>query len=276
VQPSTAPRRFRRGITVAGGLLVGAVLLGGCQAPTFGAFRGATTQGQEMFRLWVGFCIAGLAVTAFVAGLIFWASAFHRRRHSDEIPRQFHEHIPLEITYTVIPFIIVGVLFYFTVLAENKITAVSSHPNEIVNVLAYRWGWRFSYETGSGQPQNVVVETSGQPKYFVQPFTYPGYPKLVLPINSTIRIDLQSADVVHGFYIPEFNFSRYAQPGYNQQLFDFTTTKLGWFRGQCTQYCGLYHSEMLFSVQVVSQSDFAKWLTTAQAAQAGSGAGATS
>ena len=78
---------------------------------------------------------------------------------------------------------------------------------------------------------------------------------------------LRSRDTVHGFYVPEFNFSRYAQPGVLNQ-FDFTVAHAGVYRAQCTQFCGLYHADMLFSVKVVPPAQFQAWLSTTQAAQA--------
>jgi cytochrome c oxidase subunit 2 len=75
--------------------------------------------------------------------------------------------------------------------------------------------------------------------------------------------------------VPAFDFSRYAQPGVTN-VFDFNTTTNGVFRGQCTQFCGLYHSEMLFSVRVESAADFGRWLGAQQAQQAASGLGASS
>jgi cytochrome c oxidase subunit 2 len=204
--------------------------------------------------------ILGLVVAIFVWLLIFWAIIRYRRR-DDHIPRQFHENIPIEVIYTVIPLVLVGVIFYGTVIAENKIDAVSSKPTVIINVTGFRWGWRFSYADSTGTSQHVLVQTAAEPKLLAQPATSSQYPQLVLPVNSTVRIVLQSSDVVHGFYIPEFNFSRYAQPGVIN-TFDFTTTNVGVFRGQCSQYCGLYHAEMLFNVKVESQSEFSQWLTS--------------
>lgn len=253
----------------------GAIVLGGCSAPTFGAFRGATVQGHDEFKLWVGFVFAGLAMTALVWGLIFWTTIRHRRRGSDAIPRQFHENVPLEILYTALPVVIVGVLFYFTVVTENKVDAISATPAEVVHVLGYRWGWSFNYDSGANRSQGVQIATAAQPKLLAQPATSKEYPQLVLPVGETVRIVLTSADVVHGFYIPAFNFSRYAQPGVTN-VFDFTPTAVGVYRGQCSEYCGLYHAEMLFSVRVVSKSAFSHWLGAQQASQAQSGSGATS
>ena len=250
-------------------LLGGALLLGGCQVPTFGAFRGATVQGHDEFKLWFGTVVAGLIVAVVVWLLIFWAIIRYRRRRGDDrIPRQFNVNHVLEVIYTVIPIIIVLVLFYFTVVTENEIdNPPSSHPSEIVHVLAYRWGWQFTYDSSADKPQGVVIRTTAQPRYYAYPATSKEYPQMVLPVGETVEIVLTSNDVIHGFYVPEFNFSRYAQPGLTNTIY-FTTTTKGVFRGQCTQYCGLYHAEMLFSVRVVSPTAFASWLGSQQAQQA--------
>ncbi|HVB93051.1 MAG TPA: cytochrome c oxidase subunit II transmembrane domain-containing protein, partial [Acidimicrobiales bacterium] len=67
----------------------------------------------------------GIIVAAIVFFLITWTVIRYRRR-SDEMPRQFHEHIGIELTYTIIPIIIVAVLFFFTVLSENNVDATVS------------------------------------------------------------------------------------------------------------------------------------------------------
>jgi len=89
---------------------------------------------------------------------------------------------------------------------------------------------------------------------------------MVVPTGETVRITLDSYDVLHGFYVPEFNFSRYATPGYSTQ-FDFNVLHDGVYRGQCTQLCGLYHSLMFFNVRSVSPSAYQTWLRTTGAFQ---------
>jgi cytochrome c oxidase subunit 2 len=248
-------------------LLLGSFVLSGCNGVTFGAFRGVTVQAKDEFKLWQGMLIAGFIVAGIVYVLIIWSAVVYRRRHPDYIPRQFHNNLPIEVVYTTLPILIVAGIFYFTVLTENNVDAVSNTPSEIVHVTAYRWGWQFSYNAGNNHSQGVLIKTAAEPKLLAQPATSSEYPRLMLPEGETIRIVLTSADTIHGFYIPEFNFSRYAQPGVTN-TFDFTPTTDGVFTGQCSQYCGLYHSEMLFSVQVVSSSSFQQWLTTTQASQA--------
>jgi len=254
-----SPAQLRK-VVGLGALVLGAGVLGGCTLPTFGAYRGATTQAQDEFTLWSWMCIAGLAVMVLVLGLIIWA-CFRYRRRNDEIPHQFHSNIAIEILYTAIPLIMVGVIFGYTVVVENKIDTVSPTPAVIIRVTGFQWGWKFQYlppDKPAGLPIASVV-TAAEPKVLAGNPLSPDYPQFVLPIGVTTRIVLVSNDVVHTFYIPEFNFGRYALPGV-VNTFDFTPTNFGAFPGKCAQYCGLYHSEMLFSVRVVSMANYRVWL----------------
>ena len=89
---------------------------------------------------------------------------------------------------------------------------------------------------------------------------------MVVPTGRTVRIQLDSLDVIHGFYVPQFNFSRYATPGYST-YFDINVQHNGDYRGQCTQLCGLYHSLMFFNVRSISPSAYQTWLLTTDAYQ---------
>ncbi|HEV3130640.1 MAG TPA: cytochrome c oxidase subunit II transmembrane domain-containing protein, partial [Acidimicrobiales bacterium] len=99
------------------------LMLSGCNFyPTYGASRGATKQGQDTFKLYSGMMTTGIIVGGLVGLLILWTLIRYRRR-SDEMPRQFHESIPIEVLYTAIPILIVAVLFLYTVLTENNVDA---------------------------------------------------------------------------------------------------------------------------------------------------------
>lgn len=266
-RPTRPGAKRKRRFAPAAAVTVLALALSGCNL-RFGAVRGATTQSHLEFRLYFWMMVAGIIVAVIVWALIFW-SIFRYRRKNDAIPKQFQEHIVLEIIYTVIPLLMVLVIFGFTFAVENNIDDVLAPPQVIVNVTAYQWGWIFQYSKPGPNPNVdcqqtpspcVTVETASgaAPSALAQPYTDPIYPQLVLPENETVRVFLRSDDVIHGFYIHEFNFSRYAQPGVVNQ-FEFHPTVTGVFPGQCTQYCGLYHSEMLFSVRVDTPSQFQVW-----------------
>jgi cytochrome c oxidase subunit 2 len=262
--PPIASRRPRSRWVAAAAVVGGALLLAGCKVPTFGEYQGATTQGRTETHLWQLFFIAGLVVGGFVFLLILW-TIFKYRRRSEDMPRQTQYHTLLEVIYTVVPIIIVVILFVFTVFAENNVDATPAHPGATITVNAFQWGWEFEYPGGAGSGcanpgsskanQNDCVKVIGQTTQD---------PTMVIPTGTEVQINLKSLDVLHGFYVPEFNFSRYASPGYTTS-FDFNALHTGDFRGQCTQLCGLYHSLMFFNVKAVSQSQFASWLRTQQA-----------
>jgi len=251
--PTGIPRNSRgcpKGLGALTGtaLVVVSGLLAGCRLSTFGVDPGATNQAQHETHIFQGFVLAGIAVGVIVFFLIMWSIFRYRRRDPEHMPRQFFEHIPLELFYTIVPILIVIVLFIATVITEDKVDAVTPHPAVTVHVLAYQWGWQFDYGNG-------VVVQSGD----VQIGQDSTYPTLVLPVGQTAEITLRSRDVVHGFYVRDFNFSRYAQPGV-LNVFDLTVNRPGYFVGQCTQFCGLYHDTMLFKVEGVSPSQFHQWL----------------
>ena len=249
----------RRGKRLAAGLAVGAPLvLGGCNFyPSYGATKGATSQAQDTFKLYSGMMTTGIIVGGFVFLLILF-TIFRYRRRSDEMPKQFHESIPIEILYTGIPVLIVAGLFLFTVLTENNVDAqvpanatvtTTGAPVLEVKITAFQWGWRFEYPNNDVSVSGDVTNGPGNLG-----------PQMVLPVGETVQITLVSNDVIHGFYVRDFNFSRYALPGVTNR-FDLNILHTGLFPGQCTQICGLYHSEMLFTVKGVTPGDFASWVS---------------
>ena len=252
---ATAHRnRWKR---LATGLAIGAPLvLGGCNFyPTYGASRGATTQGQDTFKLYSGMMTTGIIIGGFV-GILILFTVVRYRRNSDAMPKQIHENIPMEILYTGIPVLVVAVLFLFTVLTENNVDATVANNARIttagtpvlqVKITAFQWGWRFDYPNNNVSVSGDVTNGPGGLG-----------PQMVLPVGETVQILLVSNDVIHGFYVRDFNFSRYALPGVDNR-FDLNVINPGLYPGQCTQICGLYHSEMLFTVKGVTPSQFQIW-----------------
>jgi cytochrome c oxidase subunit 2 len=248
---SPAPSRKSPRRLAGAAVALGALVLTGCQLPTFGAYKGATSQARSTYHLWQGFFVASLIVGGFVLLLILWAVFRYRRRKrdADTMPVQTQYHTLTEIIYTVMPILIVLGLFVATVVVENKVTAVEPNPYARVHVYAFQWGWKFEYPNGV----KIIGQTTDAPT-------------MVVPTGQTVRITLDSYDTIHGFYVPEFNFSRYATPGYSTQ-FDFNVLHDGVYRGQCTQLCGLYHSLMFFNVRSVSPSAYQTWLRVTGAFQ---------
>ncbi|BBZ08241.1 cytochrome c oxidase subunit II [Mycolicibacterium doricum] len=126
-----------------------ALVLSGCsftEALALGWPKGITPEAHLNRELWIGSMIAALVVGGIVYLMIFWVSAFHRKKASDtELPRQFGYNMPLELVLTVIPFLIISVLFYFTVVVQEQMVAKEDNPEVVVDVTAFQWNWKFGY-----------------------------------------------------------------------------------------------------------------------------------
>jgi cytochrome c oxidase subunit 2 len=228
------------------------VLLVSCSS--FGAPAGATDQGRDVNVLWRVFVVAGICVAGIVYGLIVWSLVRYRRRRRDDpdaLPRQFRQHVPLEVAYTAIPIVIVIFLFAATAVTNQRVTATADRPAATIHVQGFTWGWRFAYE-GSGVR---VVSAPDRP------------PEMVIPVGEPVRIVLTSDDVIHSFFVPDFLFKRDAIPGHPTQ-FDLTAREEGIFAGRCAEFCGLNHAFMGFTVRVVAPDDYRRWLTERQGAAA--------
>jgi cytochrome c oxidase subunit 2 len=187
--------------------LLGVLTLTGCEMPNnefwrFGWPEGVTEEATAMRELWTGSVIAALIV-----GFIVWAvigySVIRHRKRGDELPRQTAYNLPLEIVLTVIPFIIIAGLFFFTVVTQNKVMDRSADPDETIQVNAFKWNWEFVYpetEGEDGEPVSTVGTTDQ-------------IPILVVPTERSIRFQVASADVIHSFWVPEFLFKLDVIPG---------------------------------------------------------------
>jgi cytochrome c oxidase subunit II len=279
----SAPRRGGPGRPARGGAarwlpraaLAAAVLLAttGCTSNAFtrlGMLPPVTKQGKVTLTLWQGSWIAAFAVGITVWGLILWAVFFHRKR-SDRVPEQVRYNLPIEVMYTVLPFIMIGILFYFTARDENYIDALPPHPDVIVDVTGFQWSWEFQYPQYKVPHSEYGVVTSlGEMWNGSVPGNENQLPVLEIPIGETVRFNLTSTDVVHSFWIIPFEFKRDVIPDHPNH-FEVTPTTAYTGIGHCSELCGLYHSRMLFTVKIVTPAQFRKWITAQQALQTASG-----
>lgn len=229
-------------------------LLAGCSEEVTGVgFTGGTSSVNEhTFALWQGAWLAAAIVGAFTLVLILWPAIFHRKK-DENFPRQIQYHIPTEIAYTVIPFLIIAVLFGYTAKAQNKITSVSpAAATEVhdVTVNAIQWSWQFTYEEAG--PDTTVTGTPAQP------------PTLYLPQGEKVRFKITASDVVHGFWIPAFMIQIQNLPGVENEL-EFTANELGEYPGRCNILCGRQHSQMLFKVKVVTPAEYDAYIESLKA-----------
>lgn len=261
--PPRRPSRrgpLRRAIAVAG---IGVALLGVLSACTiedafyFGWPRGRITpDAQRMFDLWIGSAIAALAVGVFVWGLIFWCLIRYRKR-SEELPPQTRFNLPIELLYSVTPFLIISVLFYYTAVVQTDVVELQDDPDVVVDVTAFKWNWEFSYPQAPGQ-DGQPVSTVGTSNYV---------PVLVVPTDQRVRFVVHSQDVIHSFWVPEMLFKRDVFPGNTVNQFETTFLSEGAYVGRCAELCGVYHYSMNFEVRVVSPDQYQRFLEAKQAGQ---------
>jgi len=250
-----------------------AVGTSGCTSNAFtrlGWPEPVTKQGQVALTLWQGSWVAAWAVGAVVWGMTVWAIIFHRKkRGSAPPPPQVRYNLPIEMLYTVVPFIMIGVLFFFTARDENYVNKMSARPDVTVSVTGFQWSWQFQYRDYPvpGSPTGVVT-MNGEP--WTPETGSSQLPLLVIPEHRTVRFNLYSTDVVHAFWIVPFEFKRDLIPGHPNH-FEVTPTHTGTFIGHCTELCGLYHSRMLFRVKIVTPAQFSQWIHTQQIVQQRSG-----
>jgi cytochrome c oxidase subunit II len=245
---SSAARAVGLAISAVGSM----VLLGGCSiGETFKGFgwpEGITTQSHRMYDLWIGSVVAALAVGFFVWGLIFWC-VLRYRKTSDELPPQTRYNMPLEILYTVTPFLVVAVLFFYTAVVQTDVGRLSSNPDVRVAVAAGKWNWRFQYTDTKG-PDGREISTVGDDKYI---------PVLVLPTGKKIQFTETSKDVIHSFWVPNILFKRDVIPGVENR-FEVTIEREGAYVGRCAELCGTYHSMMNFELRSVSPAQYERFL----------------
>jgi cytochrome c oxidase subunit 2 len=219
-----------------------ALALAGCDS-TFGQHSPATKQAGSMSDLWRGSVMAALLVGAIVLSLIIFTVLRYRRRGRGDEPSQRQYIVPLEIVYTVIPIVIVLVLFGFSWVVQDKVDALSDNPDVTIDVQGFQWQWQFHY-----RDEDVTV--TGVPDR---------RPVMVLPVGETVRLVLTSRDVIHSFYVPSFLFKRDVIPTIKNQ-FDLQVEKAGTYRGYCAEFCGLNHARMTFTVRAVSKAEYADWV----------------
>ncbi len=268
-----ARSRARRWL-LAGALATAGLLASGCTAddlPRFGWPSAVTVQGKDMQHFWSWAVIAALTVGVLVWGLMFWSFIMYRKRkNSPFYPKQTKENLPLEIVYTAVPFVMVAVLFYFTVTTENKVTEHQPNPVVTVDVTAFKWGWDFGYEKTHDPSSTRPVDNNaqGDDRYVHTVETATEVPILVLPVDSNIEYHLASRDVIHSFWVPDFVFKRDVFPDPKQNDTDYvftnTITRTGAFVGRCAELCGTYHSAMNFEVRSVPMDVYQAYIKLRQ------------
>ena len=240
-------------------MAVSALLAGCTQGIENGALPSTpdiTNQTGRVITLWNGSWIAALAVGVLTWGLILWCIVVYRKRKNDsKLPLQTRANVPLELMYTVVPILMLAVLFKFTVTDINEIRDTSATPDLTIQVIGKQWSWDFNYVDDNTYSAGIQATLTGETG------VEDTLPTLYLPVNERVEFILNSRDVIHSFWIPAFLYKEDTIPGRTNK-FQVIPTQTGTYQGKCAELCGEYHASMLFNVKVVERDEYDAYMQT--------------
>ena len=191
---------------------------------------------DELFNL--HFLVISFLFALIVVFMIYSIVVFRRKPGDDEEGTHFHGNTPLEIIWTIIPLAAVIAVGVWGAIVLSDITEAKDDEMQ-VNVLGRQWSWLFSY------PEYEEIGFSDQ---------------LVLPVDRTIVLQMTTDDVLHSFWVPEFRVKQDLVPGTITTL-RITPTEIGDYKVRCAEICGFDHANMRAAVSVLSEADFAQWVS---------------
>ena len=242
-------QRLRRGAITAVGSAAAVVALASCGSAA--SHNGQDTlhpEGPAAHKIlnlmtpffWIAVVI-GIGVLVMT---IFVALRFRERPGEDRNPVQTHGNVVLEVSWTIIPFLILAVMAVPTVATIFNLAKVPKGPNVIhVDVAARQWFWQYEYtDKGTG------FYTANE---------------MHIPVNRPVVLSLTSNNVIHSFWVPELAGKKDVVPGHPNTL-TIEASKAGTYTGQCAEYCGLSHANMRLRVVAESEADYDAWVSQQQ------------
>jgi len=175
---------------------------------------------------------SSILLLGITAAMIYFVFKYSRKKNSK--PENIHGNTTLEILWIVIPTVLVLFMFYFGLTAFNEFREIPKDALE-VTVLAKQWVWEFDYANGKKSDT------------------------LYLPVGKSVKFNLTTADVNHGFYLPDFRVKEDIIAGRVNYMV-IKPEKKGSYQIMCSQYCGLTHSNMYSRLVVLSEAEFNDWL----------------
>ena len=196
----------------------------------------ASTMAARVDALYFFLIAVSTFFSALIAGLIVYYAVKYRRRSPDAIGVSIHGGLALELTWTIVPFMITMVIF---VWGASVFFAMSRPPDETLNiyVVGKQWMWKFQHLDGQREINELHV-----------------------PVGRPVKLIMTSEDVIHDLFVPAFRVKADVLPGRYTHLW-FQATKAGRYHLFCAEYCGTKHSGMIGWVDVMEPAAFQAWLT---------------
>lgn len=196
-------------------------------------FSGASNLADGVDKAFLFIFIIAFIFIIGITAFMIW-TVIHFARKKGKAPMQFSGSTKLEIVWTVIPLILVILMFW---IGWKGFAPMRRVPADAMKVTAIGRMWEWEFDYGDGMKSK----------------------ELVLPIGKPVRVDLFSEDVNHSFFIPAFRVKEDVVPGYDNYLW-FTPNYIGDYEILCTEYCGLLHSAMVAKTRIVEPEEYDRWL----------------
>jgi cytochrome c oxidase subunit 2 len=232
---------------------------------------GVTTGSRDIYSLHMlifGVCVV---IAAGVYGAMIVAIVKFRKS-AGAVPAKFSHSTKAEIIWTAIPAVI---LIAMAIPAAETLVRLEDTRNSglTVKITGYQWQWNYDYiDYGVSffsmldRESNFTRQLgSGRDPFQVENYLLEVNERMVVPVDTKVRLLVTSADVLHSWWMPDFGVKKDAIPGYVNETW-FQATETGTFRGQCAELCGMDHGFMPIVVDVVSREEFDSWLSRKGAA----------
>ncbi|NQZ53107.1 MAG: cytochrome c oxidase subunit II [Piscirickettsiaceae bacterium] len=228
---------------------------------------GVTDTSQAIYGLHMTIFYVCLAIAVVVFGVMFW-SIFHHRKSKGHEAVQFHEHVTVEIIWSIVPFFI---LIAMAVPATAVLVDMYDSTESDIDILVtgYQWKWHYKY-IGEDVDFFSVLATSKEeienkkkknPNYLLEVDN-----PLVVPIDKKIRFLFTSNDVIHAWWVPDLAVKKDAVPGFINESWT-RINEPGTYRGQCAELCGKHHGFMPIEVKAVTEPEYQTWLQEQKASK---------
>jgi cytochrome c oxidase subunit 2 len=237
-----------------------ALVLAGCTPQELVGYLptqpGTTNNVDRVIGLWNTSWLVLIVVGLIAWGLLLWAMIVYRRRKGETgLPVQLRYNMPMEIFFTIVPLILVIGFYVVTARDESAIEQRFAKPDVTIQAFGKQWAWDFNYVNENVYTSGIQVQPSKDPAAPQGSIDPASIPTLYLPVGKKVEIQLQARDVIHSFWVIDFLYKKDMIPGKTNYM-SVIPEREGTFRGKCAELCGEYHSQMLFNVKVVSQSEY--------------------
>ena len=226
----------------------------------------STVAGGIDFAFWLITIICGISFVLVEGALIYFVIKYRRKKgEADKITPYLTHSTKIEIIWTVIPTLILFVIFYYGMITYLELKTPPSGA-ETLKVTGRMWAWDIEYpicerdaESGIQECYKNIGSTNPVPGKGI-----PARNPIVVQLGKAYLLEMTSLDVIHSFYVPAFRIKQDVVPGLKTRQW-FQAIQAGTFHMFCTEYCGLNHSGMISAIKVLPEAEYKAWEETTRA-----------